>query len=121
LGQRRRSDRQLSLWPASSLTFGKGLLETYGVNTDYQVTSIKLTPATGALIDRTLAWTGEEPNSITDAVTAVHRENPRGPVPRRDSGFIWRNFWSQSARACRSVSRRLILFPQSFELAIPTC
>ncbi len=40
----------------SSLTFGNGLVETYGVDTDYHVTSIKVAPATGsALVNRTLS------------------------------------------------------------------
>jgi RHS repeat-associated protein len=59
----------------SSLTFGNGLVETYGVDTDYHITSVKLAPASGsALINRTLSWTGEELNSIADAVTPADSE-----------------------------------------------
>jgi RHS repeat-associated protein len=59
----------------ASLTFGNGLVATYGVDTDYHVTSVNLAPASGpALINRTLAWTGEELNSITDAVTPANSE-----------------------------------------------
>jgi hypothetical protein len=50
--QRRRSDHQLFLWPTLIADLRQRLVETYGVNTDYRVTSVKLTPASGpALIN----------------------------------------------------------------------
>jgi YD repeat-containing protein len=59
----------------TSLTFGNGLVETYGLDTDYNVTSLTLAPASGAdLINRTLAWTGEELTAITDKVTPADSE-----------------------------------------------
>jgi uncharacterized protein len=57
------------------VTFGNGLVESYGVAADYHVTSVKVAPATGAtLINRTLAWTGEVLNSVTDAATPANSE-----------------------------------------------
>jgi RHS repeat-associated protein len=59
----------------ASLTFGNGLVETYGVNTDYHVTSVEVAPASGpALINKTLAWFGQNLKSITDAITPANSE-----------------------------------------------
>ncbi|WP_158813296.1 RHS repeat-associated core domain-containing protein [Methylocapsa sp. S129] len=59
----------------ASLSFGNGLVGTYGVDTDYHVTSVEVAPASGpALINRALSWTGEELTSITDAVTPADSE-----------------------------------------------
>ena len=59
----------------ASLTFGNGLIETYGVNTDYHIASFKLAPTIGAaVINRTLAWTGETLDSIADAAVPGNSE-----------------------------------------------
>ena len=77
----------------SLLNFGNGLVGTYGVNSDYHVTSVKLAPASGgALINRTLAWTGEELTSIADAATPANSEAHlyAEPSPGFGPGRLWR-------------------------------
>jgi len=59
----------------ASLTFGNGVIETYGVNSDYHITSFKLAPTVGsALINRTFSWTGETLDSIADAAVPGNSE-----------------------------------------------
>jgi hypothetical protein len=59
----------------ASPAFGNGIIGTYGVNTDYQVNSIKVATSGGvALLNRTLSWSGETLTSIADAVNPLNNE-----------------------------------------------
>lgn len=59
----------------ASLTFGNGLIETYGNDTDGRINSVKLAPSSGgAVINRSLTWTGQNLNGIADAVTSANSE-----------------------------------------------
>jgi hypothetical protein len=52
----------------SSIAFGNGLKAAYTLDTDYRITRVRVGPASdpGATLDRSLSWTGETINSITD-------------------------------------------------------
>jgi RHS repeat-associated protein len=54
--------------PVSGIAFGNGLNASYKLDTDYRITRVRVGPSSdpGATLDRTLSWTGETINSITD-------------------------------------------------------
>lgn len=56
------------------MTFGNGVIGTYRVTTDYHVSALSISNGSN-LVNRTLDWTGEELNSITDIVNAANNES----------------------------------------------